>query len=272
MPVTPEPPHELPLGKVPPELRSELLRVAVLGSSVLLAAAVFFSLLLGPIIALSWLLAGLACWGFVLWQCHKRLHLNRSTVDDRYYTTLGHGNRITLLRGLFIAATAGFLTNIHAEVQPWLFYIPAALYMMAALGDGLDGYMARRQQQTTWLGVELDNALDAFGLLIAPLLAVLYGKLHVSYLLVSIAYYLFKWGIHWRQSHGQPVYPLPPSLLRRYLAGLQMALVAIALWPPLPAGMTSVVGIALMIPLLLGFCRDWLHVSGRLGAGRESSP
>jgi CDP-diacylglycerol--glycerol-3-phosphate 3-phosphatidyltransferase len=40
----------------------------------------------------------------------------------------------------------------------------------------------------------------------------------------------------------------------------------------LPAGMTSVVGIALMIPLLLGFCRDWLHVSGRLGAGRESSP
>lgn len=215
--------------------------------------------------ALRWLLASLACWGFVLWQCHNRLHLNRSLVDDKYYTTLGHGNRITLLRGLLIAATAGFLTNIHIEVSPWLLYAPAALYSMAVFGDWLDGYMARRQQQATRLGVELDTVLDAFGLLIVPLLAILYGKLHLSYFLVSIAYYLFQLGIGWRQWRGLPVYPLPPSILRRHLAGIQMALVAIALWPPLPADMTRVLGVALMIPLLLGFCRDWLYVSGRLG-------
>lgn len=266
-----EMPGDWPHNPIPRELQRELRWVAVLGTSLLAAMALALSVLEGPAAALPWLPAALVGWGFVLWQCHKRLHLNRRSLDDTGYVTLGHGNRITLLRGLLIAATGGFLAVAHMELRPWLLYVPAALYTAAALGDGLDGYLARRQQQTTRLGMELDTALDAFGLVIAPLLAVLYGKLQVSYLLVSIAYYLFQWGIYWRRSQGKPVYPLPPSSLRRYLAGLQMALVALALWPPLPADLTRILGFALMIPLLLGFCRDWLHVSGRLGTGRESS-
>lgn len=255
--------------KVPHKLRREVRLVAVLGASLLATIALVLNALEGFIPAMSWLLASLLCWGFVLWQCRKRLHLNRTTVNDRYQTTLGHGNHITLLRGLCIAATAGFLAITQVDVRPWLLYVPAALYTLAALGDWLDGHMARRQQQTTKLGTELDTALDAFGLLIAPLLAVLYSKLHVSYLLVSSAYYLFQWGIHWRQWHGKAVYALPSSRLRRHLAGLQMALVATALWPPLPADIMHTLGVTLMIPLLLGFARDWLHVSGRLGAKRE---
>lgn len=206
----------------------------------------------------------LGSWSFVLWQCYKRLPLNRSSLDGPHYSTLGHGNMITLLRGLCIAGTAGFLATTQFD-SPWLVNIPAALYSAAAIGDWFDGYMARRQQQTTQLGMELDTVLDAFGLVIAPLLAVLIGKLHVSYLLVSIAYYLFQWGLAWRRSHSLTTYALPPSRLRRYLAGSQMALVAIALWPPLPSDVTRLFGVLLMTPLLLGFSRDWLHVSGRTG-------
>jgi len=270
MPVPPEVPHEMAL-QVPDALQRELRQIAVLGITLLAATAISFSILLGPALGLRWLAAALICWAFVLWQCHKRLHLNHGTVNGRLYTTLGHGNCVTLLRGLLIAATAGFLALTTIESTPWLLYVAAALYTMAAMGDWLDGQMARRQQQTTQLGTELDTALDALGLLIAPLLAVLYGKLHVSYLLVSIAYYLFQWGIHWRRRHSRPVYPLPPSQLRRHLAGLQMALVAFVLWPALPAGLTRALGLVLMIPLLLGFCRDWLHVSGRLGTDRRTS-
>jgi CDP-diacylglycerol--glycerol-3-phosphate 3-phosphatidyltransferase len=204
----------------------------------------------------------------VIWQCHRRLHRNRSTVDDMPHVTLGHGTHTTLLRGLLIAATAGFLVTIGTGARPLLPFVPAALYTAAALGDGLDGYLARRQQHTTQLGAELDTTLDALGLLVAPLLAVLYGKLHASYLLVSVAYYLFQWGIHWRVTHDRPVYPLPPSRLRRHLAGLQMAVVAAALWPPLPEALTRPLGVVFMLPLLIGFCRDWLHVSGMRGSGR----
>ncbi len=269
MSVSPEVPNPLRQNEVPDELHREWRQLALLGVGVLAAMAVVLSVVEELTVGLYWLLVGLACWKFVLWQCYKRLHLNCSSDSGRCYASLGSGNRITLLRGLFIAATAGFLAIAQGEVRPWLLYVPAVLYTMAALGDWLDGYMARRQQQTTRLGAELDTVLDAFGLVVAPLLAVLYDKLHLSYLLVSIAYYLFQWGIHWRQSRGKPVYPLPPSQMRRYLAGVQMALVAIALWPPLPVDVTRLLGIALMIPLLLGFCRDWLYVSGRIGVGRE---
>lgn len=270
MSVSPEVSNALLRGKVPiGALQRELLRIALLGSGLLAVTAVLCSVFGEPALALRWLLAGLTCWVFVLWQCHQRLHLNHSKVNNLYYASLGHGNRITLLRGLLIAAAAGFLAIPPAELRPVLLYVVAALYTGAAMGDWLDGYMARRQQQTTELGRELDTALDALGLLIVPLIAVLNGKLHVSYLLVSIAYYLFQWGKCWRQHHGRAVYSLPPSELRRLLAGLQMALVAVALWPPLPGEMTRLLGIALMIPLLIGFCRDWLYVSGRTGAERE---
>lgn len=269
MPVLFEGAAGLPHNRVPRELRRELAIVALLGVSLLAASATVLSVLDEPATALRWLPASLAGWGVVLWQCHKRLPLNESTVNKRFFATLGVANRITLIRGLFIAATAGFLVIVSTEPPAWLLYVPAALYTLAAVMDAVDGYVARRQQQTTQLGKELDTELDAFGLLIAPLLAVLTGKLAVSYLLVSIAYYLFQWGTRWRQRRGRPVYPLPPSQVRRYLAGLQMALVAIALWPPLPADITRLLGIALMMPLLLGFVRDWLYVSGRLGKNRK---
>ncbi len=255
----------------PPDLLRELGRIAALGSSLLLIMAAILASTESPALALRWLPASLVCWGFVLWQCHRRLHRNRSTPDDSQRSALGHGTRVTLLRGVLIAATAGFLTTTGAAVHNTLLYVPAILYTAAALGDALDGYLARRQQHTTQLGAELDTTLDALGLLVAPLLAVLYGKLHASYLLVSIAYYLFQWGIHWRRQHEKPVFPLPPSRLRRHLAGLQMAVVAAALWPPLPDTMTRTLGVVFMLPLLIGFGRDWLHVSGRRGASREAS-
>lgn len=265
--------HELSRIGVEPALQGELLRVAILGVSLLLVSATLLSGLEDAQISLRWLLVALACWSFVLWQCRKRLHLNCSSPDapggPRRYATLGQGNFITLFRGLLISALAGFLLVPPADIRPWLLYAPAWLYSAAALGDLLDGLMARHQQHTTRLGAELDTALDALGLLVAPLLAIAYGKLHVSYLLVSFAYYLFQCGMTWRRRRGLPVYSLPPSRLRRYLAGLQMGLVAVALWPPVPYGVTSVLGGVLMLPLLIGFCRDWWYVSGRRGVCRE---
>jgi CDP-diacylglycerol--glycerol-3-phosphate 3-phosphatidyltransferase len=278
---SPELASEIMPGDVAAALKGQVQLIAVFGIGLLVALSIALLVPEGAGMALGWLLAALACWGFVLWQCNRRLHLSRQPGTGVYYPTLGVGNRITLFRGWFIAAMAGFLPTAFGDVafgaialgdrQTGLFYAPAAFYTLAAAGDWLDGYMARRQQQTTQLGMELDTVLDAFGLLMAPLLAVLTGKLHVSYLLVSVAYYLFQWGIHWRQRQGRTVFPLPPSRLRRYLAGIQMALVAIALWPFVPADLSMAFGIALMIPLLAGFCRDWLHVSGRLGASQERS-
>ena len=251
------------------ELQHELRRIAALGVGLLLILALCLGAIENSLFASRWLLLALPSWGFALWQCYRRLHLNHGMLDNKCHTTLGLGNRITLLRGLLIAATSGFLATTALEIRQLLLYLPAIFYTAAALGDVLDGYVARHRQQTTELGKELDTSLDALGLLIAPLLAVLYGKLHASYLLVSFAYYLFQWGLLWRQRFDKPAYPLPASRMRRQLAGYQMALVATVLWPPLPAVITRPVGILFMLPMLAGFIRDWLYVSGRLAPDPE---
>lgn len=254
---------------IPAELRRALSVVAVSGTAVLFTMATGLAAAGSAAIALRWLPAGLLVWTFVVWQCHRKLHHNHSETAAALYPSLGHGTLVTLFRGLLIAATAGFLTITGTNAFTMLTWVPAILYTAAALGDALDGHLARRQRQTTRLGAELDTTLDALGLLVAPLLAVLLGKLHFSYLLVSAAYYLFQAGQRWRQSRGRPLHPLPPSRLRRHLAGLQMAVVAASLWPPLPEHVTRPLGFVAMLPLLAGFCRDWLYVSGRLGSGRE---
>lgn len=256
-------------AKVPSSLHREWVQIAMLGVVVLLIVALVLWMFAAPVTGGRWFLGGLAGWAFVLWQCHRRLHLNVSTIDDRAFNSLGAANRITLLRGWLIGATVGFLAMLPLQPHLVLLYVPAVLYTLAAALDGLDGYVARRQQQTTRLGTQLDTVMDAFGLLIAPLFAVVTGKLPAIYLLVSLAYYFFQWGIRWRQQRGRPVYALPPSQVRRYLAGAQMVLVAVALWPPVPGSISQGVGIVLMMPLLAGFCRDWLHVSGWLGDRRE---
>ena len=151
-------------------------------------------------------------------------------------------------------------------------FLPAIFYTVAAIGDALDGYIARVTMQTTQLGSELDNELDAFGLLIAPVLAVLWDKLHFTYLIVSAAFYVFRLGINLRKHQGKPVYELIPNRFRRRLAGYQMGLVATSLWAPIPAELTKPVGVLLMIPLLIRFLLDWLQISGRIKKNDRKIP
>ncbi len=234
----------------------------LLGLAVLLGMGAVLSMQLDGTTAMQWILQSTALWALVWQQTWQRRHLNRASSTAAPYPTLGLANRLTLLRGGLIAATGGFLLfPAFAGIIGWL---PALLYSVAAILDRVDGFVARRTNSTSVLGSELDTVFDALGLLVAPLLAVSYGKVHWSYLLVSVAYYLFQWGIHSRHKRELPVYPLAPSQLRRTLAGFQMGYVAVVLWPPLLAQVTVPAGFGFMVPLLLGFAVDWLVVSGRI--------
>jgi phosphatidylglycerophosphate synthase len=162
------------------------------------------------------------------------------------------------LRGGLIALTGGFLF-LNLTIL-----LPAILYTVAALLDRLDGYAARRSKQVSLLGNDLDITFDALGLLVAPLLAIDSGKIHGSYLLLSMAYYVYQWALQRRRNRGLPVYALPPNPLRRTLAGFQMGFVAVALWPVLDPQLTIIASVAFMLPVLFGFAVDWWVVSGGL--------
>lgn len=217
-----------------------------------------------PFNAVQWLLFAGSAWGYVWWQLWQGLDLNRASSQYALYPTLGAANYLSVLRGGLIAATSGFLLQPPTtELASWA---PGMLYTLAAILDRIDGFVARRSKRTSLLGSKLDTTYDALGLLIAPLLAFNYGKVHWSFLLASIAYYFFCWGLYWRRTHNLPVYPLLPSQLRRTLAGFQMGCVALLLLPCFHAAFTTTVALIFMLPILLGFVVDWLVVSGRLTA------
>ena len=239
-------------------MKHELQVVAGLGCGILLIGFGLLGFAEGWRIAAQWLLQAGLIWGFVWQYAWQRLALNRAGAGMPLYTDLGWGNRLTLLRGGLIALTGGFLF-LNLTIL-----LPAILYTVAALLDRLDGYAARRSKQVSLLGNELDITFDALGLLIAPLLAIDAGKIHGSYLLLSMAYYVYQWALQRRRNRGLPVYTLPPNPLRRTLAGFQMGFVAVALWPVLDPQLTTIAGVAFMLPVLFGFAVDWWVVSGRL--------
>lgn len=242
-------------------IKHEILLAILVGIATLLAA--FFCIKqFTSLDALHWLLLADGLWLFVCWQLWQRIDLNRTSESAAPYPTLGWANRLTLLRGGLIALTGGFL--FQPQAAGFAAWIPGLLYTLAAILDRIDGFVARRSKHTSLLGNELDTVYDALGLLVAPLLAVGYGKIHWSFLLVSAAYYVFVSGIHWRRTRNLPVYPLLPSMLRRTLAGFQMGFVAFILLPCFHAPLTVVIGVAFMLPILLGFIVDWLVVSGKI--------
>ena len=168
---------------------------------------------------------------------------------------------VTLGRGVALAVFAGFLTaGLPAGRGAWL---PAVLFALAAGLDTVDGAIARATDSVSELGGRLDTEMDGLTVLIGTLAVVGADLVPVGFLLVGLARYLFVAGIWLRQRRSLPVYDLPPSQLRRVLGGLAMATIWLALLPVIEPSVAHPVAIAVLVPFVLNFSRDWLAVSGR---------
>lgn len=241
---------------------AEFRRVSTSGWAVLVLSGVILGGVWSWGSAAQWLVQAGLLWILVLYKARGYLPLNRKGADTVLYARLGLANQLTILRGWLIAGTGGFLFQ---QAPPALLaFVPAGFYAVSAIIDRIDGFAARKTGQVTEMGMELDTVFDALGLAIAPLLAVWYGKIHWSYLLVSCAYYLFQSGLGYRQKNALPLFALKPKLSRRAIAGFQMGFIAVVLFPMFQPPATRMAGFAFMLPVLTGFLIDWLVVSGRI--------
>jgi CDP-diacylglycerol--glycerol-3-phosphate 3-phosphatidyltransferase len=184
---------------------------------------------------------------------------------DRMGAALAPPNLVTLARGGLYATTAGFL--LVPPSTPVVRWAPAACYGAGVVLDLADGSLARRLGRTTELGRTLDLAFDTLGFLVAPLVAVAWGQLPVAYLSLSAARYVYRAGVGWRRRRGRAVGELPTSRVRRPLAALQMAFIAVALAPVGPASVIHPTAVVVAVPSLATFARDYLVVTGRLAPG-----
>jgi CDP-diacylglycerol--glycerol-3-phosphate 3-phosphatidyltransferase len=70
-------------------------------------------------------------------------------------------NRITILRILLIAPFIIVMLNVHdSKYGDWFRYLALLVFLSMAVGDGLDGYLARKRNQVTKLGSFLDPMGD----------------------------------------------------------------------------------------------------------------
>lgn len=250
-------------------LARESRQITYTGFLLLIVFTMFFQYIWPFSKALQWGLQSGLIWLWVLSRVHQQLELNRASVQQAVYDHLGWANRLTILRGFLIALCGGFI--FQSNLSKIILILPALSYFFAAIIDRIDGYIARKSRQESLLGTKLDIEYDALGLLIAPILAVWIGQIHWTYLSVSLAYYLFQWGLYWRKRQELPVFQLPVNMSRRAIAGFQMGFLAVVLWPILAPPATIVAGAAFMLPLLIGFLIDWLTVSGRLNLDSDKS-
>ncbi len=254
---------------IPLRLRHQMrLAAGILFAPWLLAAFLYWpKFRLHPALFLG-LLPGLAVAAYFQAQLSHHLGANhRRGEDDHPFPTLGAANWITLLRAGAVVGLAGFLPLAFQRGQDFsdtLHWVPGIIYLGISLADLLDGFVARKHGRVTELGQRLDIESDAAGLLVASLVAVTLGRLPVIYLLVGLAYYPFILGIRMRQRRALPVIALQPRPYARIIAGFQMGLVGMALLPLFDPTFTCVAALIFMTPLLIGFLRDWLVVSGRL--------
>ncbi|MFC7057815.1 CDP-alcohol phosphatidyltransferase family protein [Halovenus salina] len=189
--------------------------------------------------------------------------LNRPVaVQMPYSEVFGLANIATLLRGALYAIVAGFVV-VPAETA--LAWVPAACYGVGVILDQLDGTLARTISGETALGTRLDKAFDTFGFVVAPLVAVLWGMLPAYYLTISAARYVFVGAVRLHRWRGGTVHSLPDSNLGRYLAGLQMAFITVALVPAVSTAHVFSVAPLVLAPSIAVFVRDYYHATGRLG-------
>lgn len=199
---------------------------------------------------------------YILVHLWRNLEKNHPLGDGSggVYPTLGMANWITLIRAGGLAMLAGFLGLPRpAGVAEW---IPGLLYLGAALLDYCDGWVARVTRRTSFLGETLDMHWDGFGVLVATGLLVQYGVVPIWYGLVGLARYLFLFGLWVRTRIGLRNDPLPPSMARRALAGMQMGFIAAVLFPVFSPPATRGAATLFMLPLMGSFLRDWLVVCG----------
>ncbi len=168
---------------------------------------------------------------------------------------------LTLSRGAVLAVFAGFLaTGVPGGSLAWA---PALLFGFAAAGDAVDGALARATDSVSAFGARLDTETDGLTVLFGTVFVVWTGAAPAVFLIVGLARYAFVFGSWRRKRRGLAVSDLPPSQLRRLLGGSAMVTIWIALLPIVPATVSRPLAVAVAIPFVLNFTRDWLAVSGR---------
>ena len=165
----------LPVGP----LRSSVIRVVM----VVLTAMV----VLTPAVA-SWTMSGADYIRRVGFYAVAAILMVSRVGGHHPFLRFGAANSVTLVRMALVAGMAGLIGESPSERMEWL--LVAAVVVVAVL-DGVDGWLARREQQVSAFGARFDMETDAAMILILSVLVWQHGKAGLWVLACGLMRYAF---------------------------------------------------------------------------------
>src|SRR5699024_1439495 len=187
-------------------------------------------------------------------------------IARRDDAALGWANRVTLLRAAIVCALAGTLA------EPALFVDRAqaivALVVLVLTLDGLDGWLARRLEESSAFGARFDMETDAALILVlcaglwlsglAPAWVLAIGLMRPAFLAAGLI-------------HPALSQPLPESFRRKLVCVVQIGALPVALLPGPPEALRLTALAGALLALIASFAIDttWLLRRHRLSATPE---
>ena len=167
------------------------------------------------------------------------------------HPTLGKGNTVTLGRLVLVSFLAA---NLLAGSNPWILVVTA---ITALVLDGLDGYLARREDRVSEFGARVDMEVDSALALVLAINIWLTGITGPMILLAGAPRYLFivaTWLFPFMRKQ------LPYSFSRRVVSVIQIASLIGLNSPIIPTFLAPSIATAVCALLIWSFGRDliWL--------------
>lgn len=176
------------------------------------------------------------------------------------FARFGPANVVTTVRLVLVALMAGLTMMSGTTGGAWLAVTATAV---AAVLDGVDGWLARRSGLASEFGARFDMETDALLILVLSGLVWTSGKAGAWVLACGLMRYLFVaagWMLPWMAR------PLVPTIRGKTVAVLQFVGLAAALSPPVPPDASAVVAAATLATLAWSFAVD----VGRLRRGDDA--
>ena len=170
------------------------------------------------------------------------------------FHSIGSANHATIARGMLVILLAALLGE-HGG--PVIQVLALAVGAIAAILDGVDGWLARKTNMASRFGARFDMETDALLIFVLAALAWQFDKAGVWVLISGLLRYAFVLGglaLPWLRA------PLVPSFRRKAVAVLQVIALLIAIAPFVAPSVSAPLTGAALLALALSFVIDvaWL--------------
>lgn len=166
------------------------------------------------------------------------------------FPRLGPANRVTVIRAMLTALTAGL---IGEAPTPRVAAAAIVATAMIAVLDGVDGWLARRTRMASAFGARFDMETDALLVMVMSALVWTHGKAGIWILACGLIRYAFVaagWLLPWMAG------PLAPARRAKTVAMVSLAGLSVALAPFVPPPVSRIVAVATLALLVWSFAVD----------------